>query len=37
MKEFYLICGIDATAEDFKKEGYTVINFSQVKDRKSVV
>lgn len=33
MKEFYLINGINTAAEDFKKEGYTVINFGQVKSK----
>ena len=30
-KEFYLITGINTTAEDFTKEGYKVISFGQVK------
>lgn len=31
MKEFYMIAGIDATKEDFEKEGYKVISFGAVK------
>lgn len=33
MKEFYLINRIEATSKDFQDEGYTVINFSQVRDK----
>lgn len=33
MKEFYEVNSINATKEDFEREGFTVINFNSVKQK----